>query len=117
MMSVYVQFTPYALRDGGGWDAQRDALCDTVLPTVATTFASTAARPHAADAFGSYFASQFRSDDRLRASAVKRCRANCAHGSIGVTSSDAPKKREEARAAHQFRESARRNLPFVPRVT
>src|SRR5207253_596672 len=23
VMSVYVQFTPYALRDGGGWDARR----------------------------------------------------------------------------------------------
>jgi phytoene dehydrogenase-like protein len=34
VMSVYVQFTPYALRDGGGWDAQRDALCDTVLRTL-----------------------------------------------------------------------------------
>ena len=34
VMSVYVQFTPYTLRDGGGWDMQRDTLADTVLHTL-----------------------------------------------------------------------------------
>jgi phytoene dehydrogenase-like protein len=34
VMSVYAQFTPYALRDGGGWDARRDEVADTVLRTL-----------------------------------------------------------------------------------
>ncbi len=34
VLSAYVQFAPYALRDGG-WDASRDALGDTVIKTLA----------------------------------------------------------------------------------
>jgi phytoene dehydrogenase-like protein len=34
VMSVYVQFTPYALRDGGGWEARRDEVGDVTLKTL-----------------------------------------------------------------------------------
>jgi phytoene dehydrogenase-like protein len=31
VLSAYVQFTPYALRNGGGWEARRDEVADVTL--------------------------------------------------------------------------------------
>lgn len=35
VMSCFVQYAPYALADGGDWDAERDAFGETVLDTIA----------------------------------------------------------------------------------
>jgi phytoene dehydrogenase-like protein len=34
VMSIYAQYAPYKLRDGGGWAAQRDALGDAIIKTL-----------------------------------------------------------------------------------
>jgi phytoene dehydrogenase-like protein len=34
-MSIYMQFAPYKLRNGGGWSAQKDALLKTTVNTLA----------------------------------------------------------------------------------
>ena len=36
VMSIYAQFAPYNLKNGGGWSAQREALGDAVIRTLAS---------------------------------------------------------------------------------